>query len=223
VEALARWNREDGESWLGAALLPMGTDVTLAAKLWAWALRTVCLDAKAWRTSGHMPPRIVLAVPPALVSQRELAIGIQRRLSETELEPSMLEITIDESTIAVDWDLASRVLERWAATGLSLAIGGIGTGPASLEALRRLPVRTLQFAPDFVRKLEPDSPDLALVSGIIAMARRLDWCVVGTGVETGEQEALLRTEGCDVMQGPWFAPPAAPDEIAAVLRVRGTT
>jgi EAL domain-containing protein (putative c-di-GMP-specific phosphodiesterase class I) len=91
--------------------------------------------------------------------------------------------------------------------GVSLAIDDFGTGYSSLNYLRRFPVDMLKIDASFVRDISTDADDQALISGIIALAKRIRLKVIAEGVETQEQKAFLSEQECDQIQGYYISKP----------------
>jgi EAL domain-containing protein (putative c-di-GMP-specific phosphodiesterase class I) len=104
-----------------------------------------------------------------------------------------------------------------------LAIDDFGTGYSSLTYLKRFPLNVLKIDRGFVEGLGRDASDTAIVESVIGLAHALGLTVVAEGVETGRQVAELIAMGCDLAQGYFFAGPAPPEELDAVLRPGGAT
>jgi EAL domain-containing protein (putative c-di-GMP-specific phosphodiesterase class I) len=99
------------------------------------------------------------------------------------------------------------------ARGVRIAIDDFGTGYSSLAYLHRFPVDTLKIDRTFIHQIQLGGSGAAIVGAIIGLAHKLDIEVVAEGVETEEQLAFLRREGCDVVQGFLAGRPAPPNEM----------
>jgi EAL domain-containing protein (putative c-di-GMP-specific phosphodiesterase class I) len=109
-------------------------------------------------------------------------------------------------------------LQRLNGIGVGLAWDDFGTGYSSLTHLRNLPVQEIKVDRSFVRALETNKDDAAIVRGVIELAHRLGLRTIAEGVETAEQAMLLSDFGCDLAQGYYFGRPVPADSMGALLR-----
>jgi EAL domain-containing protein (putative c-di-GMP-specific phosphodiesterase class I) len=97
--------------------------------------------------------------------------------------------------------------------GVQLSIDDFGTGYSSLSALKSFPIVRLKIDQSFVRHISNDQDDQAIATAVISLGHQLRLKVIAEGVETEEQLAFLRDNGCDEMQGYHFSEPVSPQEI----------
>jgi len=109
------------------------------------------------------------------------------------------------------------VLEAIKRLGITLSIDDFGIGYSSMALVKTLPIDALKIDRSFVREIASDADDKAIAEAIIALGRALDLTVVAEGVETAEQEAVLRAHNCDEIQGYLISRPVPADEFAAFI------
>lgn len=126
---------------------------------------------------------------------------VDKSLRDTGLPASRLEFEITETVAMQDIERADVILEALRQRGIRLLMDDFGTGHSSLSNLRRLPLHAVKIDRSFVADLPGEARARGIVTAIIAMAHQLGLEVVAEGVETGEQLAVLKAEGCDSAQG----------------------
>jgi EAL domain-containing protein (putative c-di-GMP-specific phosphodiesterase class I) len=126
---------------------------------------------------------------------------VDRSLRDSGLSPSRLEFEITETVAMQDLERADLILEALRKRGIRLMMDDFGTGHSSLSNLRRLPLHAVKIDRSFVADLPGETRARGIVTAIIAMAHHLGLEVIAEGVETEEQLAFLKAEGCDSAQG----------------------
>ncbi|HPG88000.1 MAG TPA: EAL domain-containing protein, partial [Spirochaetales bacterium] len=108
------------------------------------------------------------------------------------------------------------------ALGVSLSVDDFGTGYSSLSYLKNLPIDMVKIDRDFIKDIETSNAAREIVSGIVALAHRMNLSVVAEGVEAAEQFYLLKSMGCDFAQGFLFSHALPPLELEGRYLSRGT-
>jgi EAL domain-containing protein (putative c-di-GMP-specific phosphodiesterase class I) len=143
---------------------------------------------------------------------------IDEALAASGMSPVLLQLEVTESMMMRNVPRAIKVLDAIQSRGIRLAIDDFGTGYSSMSLMKQLPIDTIKIDRSFIRDLPDDSEDRAIAQAIISMGKALGMTVVAEGVETPEQEAFLRSHGCDEMQGFLFSKPLADERLADLLR-----
>ncbi len=130
-----------------------------------------------------------------------LVQSVAKALETHQLPANSLTLEITETTAMSDADASMTVLQQLSDMGVDLSIDDFGTGYSSLMYLKRLPANELKIDRGFVRDLEHDSDDAAIVSAIVALGQALGLRIVAEGVETDMQQDFLTQLGCDSLQG----------------------
>ena len=143
--------------------------------------------------------------------------GLFAIINETGVDPKNMELEITEGALMKHAGVAASVLQVLRRLGIRVSVDDFGTGYSSLNYLRKFPLDSLKIDQSFVREITGASDDNALVSAIISMARSMKLHIIGEGVETAEQLAFLKAEGCEEAQGYLFSRPVPPGEFAQLL------
>lgn len=217
AEALVRWDNPLYGKVLPAQFIPIAEENGLIPPIGEWVLREACRQNQEWRKLGLM--KITMAVNLSVVQFRQKNLGeiIKAILHESGLAPSGLELEITEGVVMQDAEAAILLLEDMKAMGLKLSVDDFGTGYSSLNYLKRFPIDKFKIDQSFVRDLTTDTDDAVIVSTIISMAHSLKLKVIAEGVETAEQLAFLKQQGCDEIQGYYFSQPVSAEEFTKLL------
>ena len=217
AEALIRWHDEQLGSIAPARFIPLAEETGLIIPIGEWVLHTACAQNKAWQDTGCAPISVAINISPRQFRQANLLETITQALADTGLNPCFLELEITESTIMHQAEKSIITLEKLHKMGVRLSVDDFGTGYSSLSYLKRFPVHKLKVDQSFVRDINVDPDDAAIVTAVIAMARSLNVLTIAEGVETGGQLAFLDSLECGEYQGYYFAKPMSADKFFALL------
>ncbi|MGP0059327.1 MAG: EAL domain-containing protein [Beijerinckiaceae bacterium] len=218
AEALLRWRRA-GAGIVGPnAFLPRAEENDLILPISEWVLREACTTAKSWQRAGLPPLRVSVNLSPTQFRRRTLPLLVAKILAETGLDPRRLDLELTESIVMHDFDEVTEDLNHLLQLGVHLAIDDFGTGYSSLGYVKRFPITRLKIDQSFVRDMAEDKNDAAIVRAIITLGHSMNITVVAEGVETADQLARLRAEGCDEVQGYYFGRPMPSDEFVELVR-----
>ena len=217
AEALVRWQHPSRGLVAPAAFIDAAEETGLIVPIGEWVLRKACDDVMSWLESGTKAVPVAVNLSSAQFHVADLLMRIASILNETALDPNYLAVEITESMVMRDTGEAREILDRLKELGVQVAIDDFGTGYSTLSSLKDLPIHQLKIDQSFVKDLAPGSKNIPITRAIIAMAHGLGLTVVAEGVETDEQLAILREQGCDEVQGFLIGQPIRSDEFVALL------
>ena len=143
---------------------------------------------------------------------------MQSILSQTGADPALLLLELSAQTLSpLDADSASS-LKRIGAMGVRLSLDNFGGSSNMQEALQQLPLNQLKLSHSLVQRLGPNNAAEAAVQAAIALAARHRMTIVGAGVETLEQRALLAQHGCEHFMGYLLSPPAPVSQLKSLMQ-----
>jgi diguanylate cyclase (GGDEF)-like protein/PAS domain S-box-containing protein len=207
AEALIRWQHPEKGLRPPADFLPLMEDHPLAVEVGEWVLDTALRDQAAWRAVG-LDIQVSVNVGGFQLQRPDFVARLSTILARhPALQPGALELEVLETSALGELAHVSQVIQDCRAMGVSTALDDFGTGYSSLTYLKRLPVTTLKIDRSFVRDMLEDPDDLAILEGVLSLARAFHREVVAEGVETREHGALLLQLGCELVQGFGIARP----------------
>ena len=224
AEALLRWQHPELGLIAPADFIPLAEETGLIVPIGEWVLRTACRQLARWQGDGRPVFRISVNISARQFRDPGFTAMAERVLRESGMDGFGLTLELTESMLMDDARETIDVLERLKRSGFRLALDDFGTGYSSLGYLKRFPIDELKIDRSFIRDIEHNADDAAIVSALIGLAHSLRLQVVAEGVETEAQLAFLAGRGCDLMQGYHFSRPVAADDFAraqATVQARG--
>ena len=217
VEALVRWRHPTLGVLDPPQFIPMAEKSDLIVSLDNWVLWQGCRQLRAWQDHGIDPLRLSVNLASRDLASPDFFDSVRRTLSDTGIDPELLELEITERVVLDKSGPAVATIERLRKLGVKFTIDNFGTGNSSLDRIGSFPVSTLKIDQSFVHVLGPADEENSLVSAIIAMASKLGLSCVAEGVETVLQSRVLMQRGCTTAQGYYFSPPLPADDIEELL------
>ncbi|HYU24197.1 MAG TPA: EAL domain-containing protein, partial [Thermoanaerobaculia bacterium] len=218
VEALIRWNHPTRGLVPPADFISLAEETGLIVPIGEWVVREVCAQLRRWHDAGLTALKAALNISAPQLQQPTFTRVVVDTLQRNNLAPSSLQIEITESVAVQNIDLILQVLQELKQYGVGIAIDDFGTGQSSLLYLKRFPIDTVKIDKTFIQDVTTDDSAAAIVSYVISLAHTLRFEVVAEGVETEEQYAFLRLNGCDRLQGFLFSPARPANEIEALIK-----
>ncbi len=217
AEALLRWYYPALGFISPAEFIPIAEENGLILPIGEWVLRNAVQQAKKWIDQGYEP--IIMAVNLSAVQFRHSALPdtVSNILMEVGLPPEYLELELTEGVAMHDPHKAISIMNDLHERGVRMSIDDFGTGYSSLSYLKKFKIYKLKIDQSFVRDINIDDEDKAIVSAIISMAKRLGLQTIAEGVETIGQLEYLQAEGCDEIQGYYYSKPL-PAEVFEAFR-----
>ncbi|WAB95796.1 EAL domain-containing protein [Pseudomonas putida] len=219
AEALLRWQHPQHGLLLPDRFIGLAEKTGLIIPIGEWVLDEACRQMRQWLDQGHENWRMAVNLSAIQFCHAGLVDSVARALRDNDLPANSLTLEITETTAMHDADASLAVLQRLSDMGVDLSIDDFGTGYSSLMYLKRLPANELKIDRGFVRDLEQDSDDAAIVSAIVALGQALGLRIVAEGVETGGQQDFLTRLGCDSLQGYLLGQPVPAEQFMGTLQV----
>ncbi|MGZ0783520.1 putative bifunctional diguanylate cyclase/phosphodiesterase [Pseudomonas saponiphila] len=211
AEALLRWEHPQHGLLLPDKFIELAEKSGLIIAIGDWVLHEACRQMRQWYVQGYTDWRIAVNLSALQFCHVGLVKSVAQALESNQLPANNLTLEITETTAMNDADVSMIVLQQLSDMGVDLSIDDFGTGYSSLMYLKRLPANELKIDRGFVRDLEHDSDDAAIVSAIVALGQALGLRIVAEGVESGVQQSFLTQLGCDSLQGYYLGHPLPPE------------
>lgn len=220
AEALLRWNHPERGMITPGSFISIAESSGLIVPIGEWVLQEACRRNKAWQAAGMGSLYVAVNLSARQFQDPRFPAMIRAVLDEARLDPRLLELELTETLLMQNIDDAARTLQGLSGLGVRLAIDDFGTGHSSLNYLKRFPVHKLKIDQSFVKGLDSEPEDAAIVRAIISLGHGLGLRVIAEGVETTGQLEYLRAQRCDEVQGFLLARPMPAADFEAFLAAR---
>jgi diguanylate cyclase (GGDEF)-like protein/PAS domain S-box-containing protein len=217
VEALIRWQNPERGQLIPIEFLPAIEKSPMMIELGEWVIDTALTQISQWQKMGlNLPISTSVNIAAVQLQQPDFTKRLRALLAvHPDVEPSYLELEVLETSALDDVQHVSKIIRDCMALGVKFALDDFGTGYSSLTYLRRLPACLIKIDQSFVRDMLSDAGDLAIVEGVIALAKLFKREVIAEGVETIQHGTAILQLGCHLAQGYGIAKPMPASDIPA--------
>jgi len=217
MEALIRWQHPTIGLVLPTKFIPLAESTGLIVELDRFVMKTTMTQISKWYKDGLNPGILAMNLSVLQLQQKDFLTMFSKLIEETGCSPEWLELEVTESQIMKNPEEAIKILNKISDIGIELAVDDFGTGYSSLSYLKKLPINKLKIDRSFVKDLPDDEEDIAITKAVIALAKSLNLRTIAEGVETKEQKEFLVENGCENIQGYFYAKPMPASDMEVTL------
>jgi predicted signal transduction protein with EAL and GGDEF domain len=213
VEALVRWRHSKRGLVAPDQFIPLAEQTGLIRPLTKWVLSAAVRQCRLWQDAG-MTISVAVNLSMRNLHDPDLVEQIAALLQTYGVAAQLLKVEVTESAVMTDPTRALETLSRIRDMGVEVSIDDFGTGHSSLSYLKQLPVAEIKLDRSFVRDMQLNDNDFAIVRSTVELAHQLGLRVVAEGVEDRATWDLLVGMQCDAAQGYYMSPPLPASELA---------
>jgi EAL domain-containing protein (putative c-di-GMP-specific phosphodiesterase class I) len=203
AEVLLRWTNSQGIYVPPSHYIPMAEQSGQILQVGSWVFEQTLQQLVRWRDAGLPVPRLALNISPRELELpgRQFISSLMEGLLTHNLSPELLELEITGTALLHELLVYLEHLRVLAEQGFRLAVDDFGTGYASMDLLRDLPVHRLKIDRTFIKRITASAGDRKIVQATITLAKGLGLECIADGVETDDQRQVLENLGCQLYQG----------------------
>ncbi|MCB1872613.1 MAG: EAL domain-containing protein, partial [Gammaproteobacteria bacterium] len=218
LEALVSWNTHKLGRLRPGQFISLAEESGLIVPIGNWVLHQACRQVSEWnRILGCSVP-IAINLSALQIRQSDFTESVLAALEQSKLPAQQLDLELTESMLLQDTSQVLKTVMGLKSLGVNLIMDDFGTGYSSLSYLKKFNLSGLKIDRSFITDLIHESEDAAIVRAIIQMSRSLGLTVVAEGVESIEQVAWLKREGCERAQGYYYYKPMDAQSTVEVLK-----
>ena len=205
-EALLRWRDPNRKIQLPAGIAAAFEDLDVAQALSERMQLRVLADMRHWLDEGVDFGHIAINASATEFRQNDFAERLLDRVRAAGVPTSYIELEVTETVfLGRGAEYVDRALHRLSAEGVRIALDDFGTGYASLSHLKQFPVDIIKIDQSFIRDLEVNPDDSAIIRALIGLGKSLSIGIIAEGIENSAQADFLAELGCDYGQGYLFS------------------
>ena len=220
LEALARWQHPTRGMIPPQEFIPIAEKTGFIVSLESWTLREACRQLKAWQETLPVPRDLWVSVNLSGVHFRQPGIveRVGNALRDAGVDPSCLVLEMTESVVMEDPAAVKTLLMQLRVMGVRIGIDDFGTGHSSFAYLHQFPADFLKVDQSFVRGMEVRQDKADIVGSVAGLAGQLGLRVIAEGIESEAGLQLIRSRGCEYLQGFLLSRPVDVSAAAGLLR-----
>lgn len=207
MEALIRWQHPTRGVISPLEFIKIAEQSTLIVQIGEWMLTALCLQIRSWMDQGHQIPRVSFNLSPRHIRSEGLQDTFTQILADYQIPPDKLCIELTEHALLENMDIVKANMQFLKAAGYQISLDDFGMGHSSLLCLKRWAVDEVKIDRAFIQGLVDNEGDRIIVKAIASLSTALGLGLVAEGVESQSQVDILRANGCQNMQGYFYAPP----------------
>ena len=216
AEALLRWRTAEGKFISPAVFIPLAEYSGLIIEIGDWVINQACQQIKVLEQQqfDHVGISVNVSIPQ--FKRDNFVDSIIQATISYDVKPSKLELEITENILMDEPQVVIDALVRLKKEGISIALDDFGTGYSSMSYLQKLPLDRLKVDRSFITDIADPGQSL-IADTIINLGKQMNLKVIAEGIEEEAQQAHLIAQGCDEVQGYFYAKPMPADEFLTFL------
>ena len=218
LEALIRWNHPEKDYISPDHFIPIAESSGLIHDISAFVFKNALNQLRVWREAGRNDLILSINISALQLRDANLVLDILAALRKANVPANALELEITETSIIESPESAIILLNELRSSGVTISMDDFGTGYTSLALVTDLPLDGVKIDRSFISQISKTKRNQSVVESIINMSQSLDLKVVGEGIETQEQLAILDHLGCDEIQGYYISKPIGADKVLEFLQ-----
>lgn len=212
-EVLMRCKNIQNEKLCMQDIVTMMEEMGIIYEVGNWVMKEAFQQISVWNRSGNKQYFVSINVSAIQIQNARFLEDLQDIICKTGIKNDKIFLEITETSMLSDLNFSARLIDNLKKLDINVSIDDFGTGYSSLNYLKNLKAEVLKVDRSFVKDIDENYADLAIVRAIVSLGHHLGMKVIAEGVETEKQVHLLKEIGCDYIQGFYIAPPLTVEEV----------
>ena len=218
AEALIRWIHPKYGFISPDSFIHLMEKTGFIIKLGQFILEDVLKQQKRWELFKFKQITVSINVSMSEIVTGEFIENVQKQLQHHQVNPERIKFEITEGMAMLNEDETVRYFHSLKKLGVGISLDDFGTGYTSFTYLKKFPADTLKIDKSLVDYILENEEDKRIVKAMIELGHNLGMKIVVEGVESKPMVEILRSYGCDYIQGYYFSRPLPVFEFQKLLR-----
>ncbi|MFQ9934141.1 MAG: EAL domain-containing protein, partial [Lachnospiraceae bacterium] len=207
AEALVRWLHPTKGLIMPGGFIGILEKSGMIARLDKYVWELACIKLREWKNQGITNMYISVNISPRDFYFLDIYKIFTELIDKYGIQPKNLKLEITETAIMMNLEKQLELIERLRNQGFIIEMDDFGSGYSSLNMLKDIKVDVIKIDMAFLGKTNDEMRAKKILKVMVELSKQLDMPAVVEGVETVEQVEFLKTIGCDIFQGYYFAKP----------------
>ncbi len=222
VEALIRWKHPVKGMIPPGEFIPIAENTGLIHEIGSWVMKTAFWQKIEWENAGIRDLKLSINISGASLMQNSFLEEVEKILEKYPVDTEAVQFEITESTYILNITRISKVLQKIRDRGILIALDDFGTGYSSFNYLKTMPIDVIKLDATFMSGILNSTQDRIIFDAINQLTHDLGMSLIAEGIETEDENILIRQEGCDFGQGYLYGKPSDPEQILKLLESQKT-
>ncbi|MFT5636034.1 MAG: EAL domain-containing protein (putative c-di-GMP-specific phosphodiesterase class I) [Cognaticolwellia sp.] len=206
-ECLIRWNHPVLGAISPDVFISVAEDFGLIPSLTLWVVETALSQQAALSEHTGLNHMVSINISGKDLIQANFIDDVSKIISRSDIKAEKIIFELTESISFAQNNIAIQTIEKLIELGITISIDDFGTGYSSLSQINQLPFQELKIDREFVENVCSDNKRKVIAETAVKMAKGLGLEVVAEGINSTLDEDTLRSFGCDIGQGYYYAKP----------------
>ena len=216
AEALIRWIHPEYGFMSPGDFIPLFEQNGFVTETDMYVWKRTCKNLRRWKDKGLNVVPISVNASKLDFVQTDIIGTLNEYVAESEISPELIHVEVTESLMEEDINKLTTTLSDIKKGGYKIELDDFGSGYSSINILSTIPIDVVKLDMSFVQQLN-DTKRAKVLSACISLAKNLGYETVSEGVETKEQNEMLKVFGVDSIQGYYYSRPLPEDEFEEYL------
>lgn len=214
AEALVRWIPKDGTIIYPNQFIPLFESNGFCSSLDMYMVENVCRKIREWIDAGITPVPVSVNQSKLLFYEEDYVENLCSILERYKVPGELITLEILEGLAAGNIDELNKKIDQLKVKGFRISMDDFGSGYSSFNTLGKLHIDELKMDRVFLSAItgKEDERQKIIMAQVVDLAKKLRISTVAEGVETKENEALIRALGCSYGQGYYYSRPVDEEE-----------